>query len=97
MPLNYVFKQIRGFSSVKLWKFAKIINIDILQYYTCVHCLLTLFAKLTAIKSKEKQQTLKMTKLHVSRAGEHDISKSTFRSYLILRISILQISAFHVT
>ena len=37
-----------------------------------------------------------MTKLHVPRAGEQEIPKSTFRSYLILWTFILQILAFHV-
>ena len=33
-----------GFRSVKLWKFSKILNIDSMLYYICIHCLLTLCA-----------------------------------------------------
>ena len=34
--------QLRGLGSAKLFKFFKIIHIDLMLYYTCIHCLLTL-------------------------------------------------------
>ena len=35
------------FSGVKCWNFTKTLNIDILLYYTCIHCLLTHSANVT--------------------------------------------------
>ena len=45
---NYlqIYLILRRFSNVKLWKFSKSLNIDIMLYYTCKQCPLTLCASM---------------------------------------------------